>query len=249
MDQGLPQVNRIQLGEPLIWLRSGWRDMSSAPVSSLFYGLTFVTMGWLLHVVIGRYPQYMMALTTGFTLLGPFLAIGLYDVSRRLERGEAAKLRPTLTAWKDNVQGLGLFSIILALAFAGWLRISVVLFALFFTSELPTLDKFWSQVFSADDNLAFLLVYFACGAGFATLVFAISVVSIPLMLGRNTDTVSAIFVSVQALFLNPAAMALWALLIAVLTALGMLTAYFGLAVTMPLIGHATWHAYRRLVQD
>jgi uncharacterized membrane protein len=137
---------------------------------------------------------------------------------------------------------------LLALLVAGWLRVSVVIFALFFTDNLPDLSLILSPKFLTDENLTFLIVWLSAGGAFALLVFALSVVSIPVMLDRDADTFLAMFVSVRVCLANPACMLTWAVLIVTMTAIGFALAGVGLAITAPLIGHATSHAYRNLIE-
>ncbi len=240
-----PTLRTVKPTAPLVWLKRGWGDLCACPVPSLFYGICFAAMGYLLKFVFANAYQYLSGLTSGFILAGPFLAIGLYEISRRRERGEACSLGPTLAPWRANAAGIGVFSLILIVVFLVWARASLVIFALFYTSEIPTLAGFMQQVF-AMENIEFLIVYFAVGFVFAALVFAFSVISIPLMLDRDQDAVTAMIASVIVLTRNLPAMALWAALIALALGFGLLTFFLGLIVTMPLVGHATWHAYRDL---
>jgi len=240
-----PTLRSVGPTAPLSWLKRGWGDLRSCPGPSLFYGVCFAAMGYLLKFVFSNAYQFLSGLASGFILVGPFLAIGLYEISRRRERGEACSLAPTLAPWRANAAGIGLFSLILIVVFLVWARASLVIFALFYTKEMPTLTGFMQQVLSFD-NIEFLLVYFAVGFVFAALVFAFSVISIPLMLDRGQDTVTAIIASVIVLTRNLPAMALWASIIALALGFGLLTFFLGLIITMPLVGHATWHAYRDL---
>ena len=128
-----------------------------------------------------------------------------------------------------------------------WARASLVVFAMFYTQELPSLSGFLTQVVSLE-NLEFLVVYFGVGSIFALLVFAVSVVSIPLMLDRNQDAITSMLASLRALMLNPLPLLVWAALIVTLTLIGFLSFHIGLVVMMPVVGHATWHAYRELVE-
>jgi uncharacterized membrane protein len=174
--------------------------------------------------------------------------MGLYDVSRRRERGERVTLGPTLTAWKANAPAIGFYAVILALLMAVWIRVSVVVVALFFEGGVPTLQTLARDIVSSENGLFFLFAYLAAGAGFALLVFATSVISLPMLLDREKmDTLTAMITSFNALRLNFAPMVLWAAIIVVLTAVGFGTFYLGLVVLMPLVGHATWHAYREAV--
>lgn len=241
-----PRVHRIGMGAPLRWLAAGARDMQRAPLVALFYGATFAIMGWLIAIVFRHAYAYTSALATGFLLLGPFLCTGLYDASRQIERGEPARLAPTLSAWRTNVGAFGLLAVALTVIMLVWARASLVTFALFFSDGMPTLDNFLVQVVSLE-HWDFVLTYLAVGSVFALIVFAVSVVSVPMMLDRGTDMVVAALTSVRTLFENPGPLLVWALLIVVLTGAGFALFFAGLVVTVPLIGHATWHAYRDLV--
>jgi uncharacterized membrane protein len=245
--QVFPTLRSVSAGAPLTWIAAGWADLRAAPAASLFYGAAFVLMGYLMGVFFASSPHITLALATGFTLIGPFLAIGLYDLSRQREQRRQPRLAGSLTAWRSNPGAIGFYAIILLLLFAGWGRISVVLVALFFSGSMPSLTTFIQQLVFSGENLQFLAIYFAVGAAFAMLVFAVSVISIPLMMDRGTDTITAMIASFLALAGSFPAMLIWALLIVTLTFAGLASLYAGLAITAPLIGHATWHAYRALV--
>lgn len=243
---GFPTVRLVSVSAPLRWLAVGWADLKSCAIPSLFDGFCFAGMGLLITFVFEHAYEYTSALTSGFLLLGPFLAMGLYEISRRRERNETCALAPTLTVWRRNAGNIGLFAVVLGVVFLVWARASLVVFALFYTNEMPNLSGFLAQILALE-NLEFLLVDFGVGLIFAAIVFAVSVVSIPMMLDRDQDAITAMLASVGALARNPGAMTLWALTIVVCTVLGFLTFHVGLVVLMPLLGHATWHAYRDLV--
>jgi len=241
-----PQIREVSAGAPFGWLRKAWADFRAAPFPSLFSGACFAAMGFLLHIVFANAYQYTFALGIGFMLLAPFLTIGLYDIARRRERGDDAGLAPTLSAWRDNVGAIGVYAVVLTVIMLVWGRASLVTFALFYTHEMPSLQGFLSQVLSLD-NLEFLVVYAAVAGFFAALVFATSVVSIPMLLGRRADAITAVIASLVCFGRNLPAMLVWGAIIVALTALGFATWFVGLAVTIPLLGLATWHAYRELV--
>jgi uncharacterized membrane protein len=241
-----PPVRTVGWRAPFGWLALGWQDVKSAPTASLFYGAVFALMGWLIQLAFSHMVELTSALTAGFLLLGPFLATGLYDISRRRQRGEPVRLAATVTAWRANLGAFSLFALALTVIMLVWARASLVTFALFFSSGMPTLENFFGQVVSAE-HLDFLITYFAVGAVFAAIVYAVSVVSVPMMLDRGTDTIVAALTSVRALLTNPGPLLIWALLIVLIVGAGFATLFIGLIVTVPWIGHATWHAYQALV--
>ncbi len=246
-EQPFPTILEVDMRAPFAWLAAGWRDFRAAPGASLFYGLAFVGMGYVLNAFFSSRPHITLALGTGFTLLGPFLTIGLYHLSRQRERGEKPQLASSLSAWRANPGAIGFYAIILLLLFAGWARVSVLLVALLFEGSMPTVATFVQHFIFSGENAAFLVIYLGVGAGFALLVLALSVVSIPLMMDRGTDTVTAMIASFLALTRSFPAMLLWGILIGTLIFAGLATFYIGLALTGPLVGHATWHAYRAVV--
>lgn len=242
-----PGIRTVPMKRPLAWIALGWRDLKSCRLASLFYGLCFVAGGWLLIAVLGGAPEYIAAATAGFLIGGPFLALGLYEISRRRECGKPCGLGATLMAWRSNTANLALFAGVLLLIFLVWARASLGVFALFYSGELPTVASFLRHVITTDHN-AFLVAYFAVGGLFALIAFTISVVAVPLMLDRGHDAISAAIVSTRVVLANPETMIVWAALIALLGGLGLVTFLVGILVVGPLLGHATWHAYRELVE-
>lgn len=242
-----PKIRDVPMERSLQWLKRGWLDLISCPTASLFYGLCFIAGGALMVLALSGAPEYIAAVTSGFLILGPFFAIGLYEISRRREKQQPCSLGPTLMAWKGNAGNLGIFTAVLLVLFMVWARASMVAFALFYSDEMPSMSGFLGHVISTD-HLGFLAAYFAIGGLFALIAFAISLITIPLMLDRNLDAITAAITSVRALFANPAAMFVWAGLIALLGGLGLVTFLAGMLIAGPILGHATWHAYRDLVE-
>ena len=242
-----PAVRTVPIGAAFGWLAAGWNDFRAKPGPSLFYGACFAVMGWLIVLTFRHAYEYVSALVTGFFLVGPFLAIGLYDLSRRRERGQPLWLAPTLDAWRPNVGAIGMFALVLGVILLVWARASLIVFALFYTGAMPSVAGFLDQMLSPD-NLEFLFAYFCVGGFFALLVFAISVVSVPMMMDRSTDGIVAVLTSLKAFGANVPAMIVWGLLIAAVVGAGFALWFVGLVVAVPVIGHATWHAYRALVE-
>lgn len=247
LEQSFPEARVVPPGAPWRWLARGLEDLKAAPFASLFYGVVFALMGAALMRFVTS-AAIELALVTGFLLVAPFLSIGLYDISRRRELGEKPTLGPSLVAWKANAPAVGFYALILALLLAVWIRVSVVVVALFFTSGEPMEHGVLVELAGSPEGWVFMVAYAAAGGGFALLVFATSVVSIPMLLHRpDMDTLTAMIASFSALKCNFATMLLWAATIVVLVAVGFLAAYVGLAVVVPLIAHATWHAYREAI--
>lgn len=233
---------------PLRWLALGWRDFARCPKIGLFYGLCFFLMGQALWWVFQTAPEYMLGLSAGFLLLGPFLCLGLYDASRTLElSGDAngPSLRSTLTAWKVSKGPMAIFAGMLLIIELLWGRASLVVFAVTFNT-MPSDQKLLGDLLQLE-NIGFLLSYSAVGAVFAGLIFVTSVISVPMILDRQVDAVSAGLTSMRACAQNPGVMLLWGALITLLVLLAMLPWFLGLLVIAPVLGHASWHAYRHLV--
>ena len=243
----LPEIRNVTIGEPFAWMSRGLRDMRANPLASLFYGACIAAMGFLLFFYTRQDVKYIAALTSGFLLAGPFVAIGLYDISRRIERGEPVALGSTTVAWHENANQLALFAAVLGIVMLAWTGIALTIFAAFYGNDSPSLGQFVSDVLALK-HTAFLLTYTAAGSVFAALVFVLSVVSIPMLLDRNCDALTAMRTSLLAVAQNPGAMIIWAGLITALTLIGLWTFYVCIIVTMPIIGHASWHAYRGIVR-
>jgi uncharacterized membrane protein len=233
--------------DPLHWLALGWRDFVRCPGIGLFYGACFMVMGWALMKVYEQAPAYTLALSAGFLLMGPFLCLGLYRASQRLENGEKPDFGDSLMAWDTRTAQLGIFGFVLLVLEMLWGRATLVIFAVSFEgmpdfkgSLLALLDP---------ENIGFIAAWALVGAVFATLIFAISVVSIPMILHRQTDAISAGLTSLRLVLTQPGVMAWWALLIALVVGVALLPWFAGLLLAGPVVGHASWHAYRAAVAD
>lgn len=243
------KVQNVDMDAPWRWLMAGWRDYRAAPRVSLAYGAVFAAAGYFLTTgTLHHHTFYITAiLATGFLLVGPLLAVGLYDVSRRLEKGEPIHFSNCCKACRRNAGQISLMGLALLLFMVVWVRVATLLFALFFTDSAPALDDFFLSTLLSRESLPFLLVGSAFGGILAAVAFAISAISIPMLLDRNTDVLSAILTSIQAVRQNWKVMWGWGCLIVLFTGAGLVTFYLGLIVTLPLIGYASWHAYRDLI--
>jgi uncharacterized membrane protein len=242
-------VRRVPFDAPYSWLAAGWRDLWRVPRVSLAYGAIFAVAGVLLTMGLTHVGliSLILVLAGGFVLIGPMLAAGLYETSRRLEKGEPVSLMSTLSAGFSK-PGLAHMGLLLMLIYLAWVEIALLLFMLFMGPQpMPPLDVFLSNLLLTPRGVGLLIVGTIVGAALATTVFAISAVAVPLLMTEPIDVVTAGKVSIEACRKNPEAMALWAALIAAAMVLGFVTLFVGLVVTFPLIGHATWHAYRDLL--
>lgn len=238
----------LHRGDVLRWLAAGVRDLVAHPGIGAFYGGTFWLMALVLGAVFRSNPQYVMSIASGCLLLGPFLAMGLYDVSRRREQGLHPELGASLTCWDVNLRSMGMLVLLLIVLELLWGRASLVVFAVFFNTGMPSTTGVVQAVFNPE-NWEFVAVYALVGGGFAGLVFAIAVVSIPLILDRDVDAITAAITSLEVVFSNPGVMLLWGALITLLVGGALLLPWgAGLLVVGPLLGHASWHAYRGAVQ-
>ena len=243
------EVRLIPVDRPWSWLAAGWRDLARRPDIALTYGGIIVATSWALTVILHvlDYFYLMLPLAAGFMFVAPILGVGLYDTSRRLEAGERPTLATALGAWRRNGEQVLLFSLVLTLMHLAWVRVAQLLFALFFSATAPNFETVIQVLLFSPQSIPFLAVGTAIGAVLAALTFAIAAVSIPMLHDRPVSFVTAVAISFTAVARNWKPMALWAALIVGFTAAGIATLYIGLAITMPLIGHATWHAYRDLV--
>ncbi len=252
----LPPVRQVDWRAPLDWLALGWRDLWRLGAPSLLHGLALASVGALLMLVAGHRFWLLAGAFSGFLVVAPVLATGLYALSRALERGEAADFQTIVMTWtrwqysRFAVHGgywsLVRFGLLLSLAGTGWVLTSAALITALSPAPVHTPMDFLRHVVLAQRGHVFEL-WLTMGALMAAPLFASSVVAMPLLLDRRVDVLQAVLTSWQVVLANPGALALWAALIMGLTLLGMATALLGLVIIVPWLGHASWHAYRALV--
>lgn len=250
VDDGI-YVNHITLAQPWEWLAKGWHDIQQARQYSLTYGAVIVLISALMTwaLVSEGYLFIVPFLAAGFYLLAPVLGLGLYQMSAHVEKHEPLQFCSALEAWKRNQGQLSIITAGLMIIMQFWMLANFVLFALLYTNLHPPLEQFFSVVFLSGDNNAFVLASVLVGFVLAGIAYAISAISVPMLVDRRIDGFTAIRTSVKAVTTNWLPMGLWALIIVMGVGLSFLTFYIGLFIVMPLLGHATWHAYRDLVPD
>jgi uncharacterized membrane protein len=233
--------------QPLRWLRRGWGDLMASPLPGVLHGLLAATFGALL-VVVARDQFWLLAgAFSGFLLVAPLLATGLYAVSRERGLGRPAGLGAALAAWRPHDSRMVRFGLLLAVAGTGWVLTSASLITVFAGAPVRSPADFLRVVVLADAGHLFE-GWLVLGSVLAAPMFASSVVAIPMLLDRPHGVVTAVASSVGAALINPLAMALWATLILGLSLLGMATLMIGLVVVVPWLAHASWHAYTDLIQ-
>lgn len=244
-------VNKIGMGAIASWLRRGWQDFVANPVPSLLYGMLFAATGIIMTLIAAKNSLFVISALTGFLLVGPFLALGLYEISRRREQGEKAGFMQSLKAMSGNTVNLGVYAIALGLLMMFWVRLASVVAGVFFSNQNPGQDAgltgLWQTVFNSPQGWTFVLAFLGIGLVFALGAFITGVVTAQLMLDRQADIVTAAGTSIRAVLKNPLVMLAWALVITVIVGAGLMTFNIGLVVAMPLIAYASWHAYRDLV--
>lgn len=234
---------------PLEWLQRGWTDLRRQPAASLFYGVAIAVAGAVILGVTASLPYLFTAAITGFLLVAPMLAAGLYELSRRYLAGEPAALGDSMLAWRRNPSCMIGFGMLSMLAGTVWQLISVVIVAMFYTGPpLAPLDMIIQVLVNPQHYLMFF-IYICAGGMLAAVVFALSVVSMPMLIDRRSDLLGALATSVNAVAENPLPLAFWALIVMLLTGLGFATALVGLVLVMPWLGHASFHAYKDLVAE
>jgi uncharacterized membrane protein len=245
-----PEIRKISAADLLACLKAGLTDFAAFPAYGLFFGLFYAVLGMGI-VGLALQQGYLVAvlpLIMGFALIGPFVAVGLYEVSRRREIGAPLSFPVVLGALRRQsgrqIMMLG-FTLMVLLLF--WVRVALLIYALFFGGQPSNPAMLaWQMMF--DSSMAFfLLTGTVVGAGFAMAAFAISVLSFPHLLAKDEDFISAILLSIRGTLHNLPVMILWGVIVGVLLVLAAAPLFLGLALVLPILGHATWHLYRRIV--
>lgn len=221
------------------WLRKGWQDLKQAPRQSLTYGVIMVALSYAISAAawwLGNLGLYL-GLITGFVFIGPILALTLYDISQRLQVGQPVSLKLSLLDAKSQLSNALVFTVILGVVLLVWARAATMVH-IFFPENA---QAEWTEL------LTFLGVGSAVGAVFCAIIFTASAFSLPMLMDRETDTVTAVITSANAVLRNKPAMLVWAIVIVACVVIGVATAYLAFVVLLPLLGHASWHAYQEAI--
>ncbi|MCW1920621.1 DUF2189 domain-containing protein [Rhodobacter sp. KR11] len=231
-------------------LAAGWADVLRAPAYGAFFSVVYVLGGWGILAALSAQGQiwWTIPAMAGFPILGPFLACGFYEVSRRLEAGEPLIACAVLgVIWRQKDRQIPSMAAVVVVFFLFWNFLSHITFALFLgTSTLTNVSSSWG-LFLTPEGLAMLGFGTLLGAVIAFVLFGLTVVSLPLLLDREVDFITAMITSMRCVTASPLVMLVWGAMIALGLGLGMLTGFLGLFVVLPLFGHGSWHLYRRLV--
>ena len=240
------EIRRVSVGRPLEWLDRGWNDLKQIGAAGLAHGALIAILGGVLLMLGSTHLYLIAAAVTGYLLVGPIMTTGACELARRRAAREPLGFDESLQGLTRNTEGLMYFGGVLALIAILWFALSVILLQSVLSASAPSLAvALWGG--SASISLPQLFAYAGCGAVLAAMVFAVSVVAVPLIIDRHASASEAIRASLHATFANLPAMIVWAALIVGLTVIGFVTLLVGMVIVAPLLGYATWHAYRDLI--
>jgi uncharacterized membrane protein len=239
------KVKQAPPGLVLRWLSKGWRDVRSAGSASLLHGLIVSILSIVITAMTLLYWKLLPGAVSGFVLIGPFLATGLYVLSCKVGKSEPTSIKDAINAWRYSSKCLILFGSLLVLGATAWVVFSVAMFHFFIPVDIDHPIDFLKYVLTQDDG-TFMLWTMLGGIG-AALAYSMTVVGLPLLVERDITTPTAVYASIRVVSENPVTMLLWAMVILMITGLSFATLMLGFIVLYPLLGHASWHAYKDLV--
>ena len=246
-----PVVRTITRADVAEAVAAGLRDFQATPLFGLFFGGLYAMGGMVIVACVWSWGLIYLAypLAAGFALVGPFVAVGLYEVSRLREAGQAVTWRGVLGCiFAQSRRELGWMSLVTVFMFMMWMYQVRLLLALFFGFESFTAETFLRTLLTTPEGWIFLAIGHADGAVLSLVLFSLTVVSFPLLLDRDVDFITAMITSVRAVVQNPVPMLVWAFIVVALLIAASLPLFLGLFLVLPVLGHATWHLYRRLVE-
>ncbi|SFR37154.1 Uncharacterized membrane protein [Yoonia tamlensis] len=243
-----PQVQQLAPADLRKAMHAGCVDFRKAPQFGLFFSAVYVLGGFLMIWLGAGHVSWILATSLGFPLVAPFAAAGLYEVSRRMEQGRPLDWAEILgIVWHERTRQLPWLGAIIVIYFLFWTFLAHMIFALFMGLSTMTNVTESYEVFLTTNGLSMIAVELVIGAVLAFLLFSLTVVSLPLVLDREVDFVTAMLLSLQVVKQNPIVMLAWAVIIAVLSLAALIPWFLGLVIVLPILGHATWHLYRRAI--
>ena len=246
----VPEILELDWGDLSHALRAGWRDFMAEPAYGAFFASVYVACGWILVFAFTAKGQMWWTLpaSAGFPILGPFIACGFYEISRRREAGEPLVLREVLgVIFRQKDRQIPSMAAVIVVFFLFWNFLSHMIFALFLGKTTMTNVSSSLAIFATPEGMAMLAFGTAVGAVFAGVLFSLTVVSLPMLLDREVDFMTAMITSFQLVLANPVVLLAWGALIATCLFAGMVPGFAGLLVALPVFGHASWHLYRRAI--
>ncbi|HPQ25272.1 MAG: DUF2189 domain-containing protein [Chromatiaceae bacterium] len=240
----LPPRRKLARNAALAWLREGYRYMGRARGVSMAYGTVFAAIGMLITWLGFNRPQFVLTFWTGFLLVGPLFAMGLYRIAQLQDRGETIRFSACMGALRKRLGSVALFSLLLSLVMIAWIRFSTLAAALYI-GNIAGSSGFIAAL-ASPEGIGFLAVLFGVGAVFAALMFALTAWSLPMVLDARVDFGTAVVTSVKAAIEQPLPMLTWGAAVAGLTIIGMLTFFLAFVVIFPWLGYATWAGYKDL---
>lgn len=247
-DPVVRRITRVDIAEAL---GAGLRDFQAKPFFGLFFGTLYAAGGIAILLSVTALDMTYLAypLASGFALIGPFVAVGLYEVSRRRENGAPITFGTLWKAVRARSE-VGWMAFVTLFIFIIWMYQVRLLMALSFglNASFSTLPQFLTAILTTREGLFFLGIGNMIGAALSLILFSLTVVSFPLLLDRDVDFVTAMITSVRSVVMSPGPMIGWAFVVVILMMISALPFFLGLIVTLPILGHATWHLYRRLVE-
>lgn len=243
-------INPVGMDRPRAWLAAGFEDFRRATAVSLAYGMFWV--GLSIAITAGAITldlwHWLLPLVAGFMFMGPLVAVGSYGISRALEASRAPHLGDAFGAWRPHASQLAMMGVMMMIFFLAWIRLATLLFALFFGFEVPSPTTLYASLLTTPEGLGMIAVGTVIGGVLAFGAFSISVVAIPTLMDQDLTFMEGIEASVRSVARNFRPMLLWAVILTGCVLIGMMTFYIGLALILPVLGHASWHAYEDLVR-
>ena len=241
------EIRRVPATRAVVWLQRGWDDFRHIKGASMAHGALITALGAILLMLGSSHAYLVAAAISGYLLVGPIMTTGLCELSRRRASGEKTTFDESLHGMTRNPEGLAYFGVVLAIVAAAWFVLSGVVLQSTLHTSAPSLgNALWGSLSDAVSRPQ-VLAYIGSGAVLAAVVFTLSVVSVPLIIDRHASALDAMWISIKLTFWNLPAMIVWAAFIVALTVIGFAPYLFGMIIVAPVLGHATWHAYKDLI--